>query len=290
MQPGIYPDLDIAKYHKSVGVSKTSLCKLDRAPKVLRDYLDNPGSGKKSRSLTTGSIFHLAMEGAFERDCRVSPEVPDKRCKQWKDFVKAHPNHFCVTPAEAQTVMNMRSAMLASAAAREYLTRPGRFEVSYYWLHKLTGTLCKCRPDWISADQSVVIDFKTAADVTEDRFVRDALRYHYHVSAALTVDGIHTITGIRPRYIFLAIEPLSPHLTSAFEATADDLRLGRSFIRRNLALLRRCEENGTWPGLPEEIRALDVQRFLRNTADQDTGDDNDVDADVSDPLPANYWE
>jgi exodeoxyribonuclease VIII len=174
--------------------------------------------------------------------------------------------------------------------AREALGKPGRFEVSYYWVDRETSRLCKCRPDWISADQLTIIDFKTAADATEEGFPRSAARLHYHVSAAMTVDGVHATTGIQPqRYIFLAIEPHAPYLTAAYEATEDDLAEGREFIRRNLSLLKSCEENGLWPGLPDEIRPLDVRRYMRRSRDEDENGMGFFDT-HSAPTAGNWWE
>ncbi len=228
------------------------------------------------------------MEGAFEDECRVGPDVKDKRQKEWKEFVKAHPNKICVTPEEAAQVMSMREALLQYGPAREILGQPGRFEVSYYWIDEAMGLLCKCRPDWISANQLTIIDFKTCQDATEAAFVRAAERYHYHVSAAMTMDGVFAATGIRPdRYIFLAIEPQSPHLTAAYEATEDDIELGREFIRRSLSTLKRCQLNGTWPGLPEEIRALDIQRYARRYRDEDVALDEE---ETSGKTTGQWWE
>ncbi len=288
-EPGIYPNLPIKKYHLSDGLSKTGACRLNRSPRTFRDFVDNPRPSKATKSLQTGSIFHIAMEGAFDDECRVGPEVKDRRQKEWKEFVKAHPGKICVTPEEAVQIQSMRQALLQYGPAREILSEPGRFEVSYYWVDQASGILCKCRPDWISSNQLTIVDFKTATDATEDEFRRSARRYHYYVSAAMTIDGVHAVTGIKPeRYIFLAIEPQSPYLTAAYEATEDDIELGREFIRRSLSTLKRCHENGTWPGLPEEIRALDVQRYARRH-EKEEGGSNSQD-EVSNESTGEWWE
>jgi exodeoxyribonuclease VIII len=290
MKPGIYPDLEIKKYHLSPGISKTGLCKLNRSAKTYRDFIDNSGKSKQTKSLHTGSIFHITMEGAFEEECRVGPEVIDRRSREWKEFVKAHPGKICVTPEEARQVLAMRQSMYEYGPAGDNLSKPGRFEVSYYWIDQESKILCKCRPDWISANHLTIVDFKTAADATEEGFLRSAGRLHYHVSAAMTVDGVHATTGVQPeRYIFLAIEPHSPYLTAAYEATEDDLAEGREFIRRNLSLLKRCEENGVWPGLPGEIRPLGVRRYMRRPKDEDENGTDNVDA-YSAPTAGNWWE
>ncbi len=286
VEPGVHPELPNSVYHSSVGVSKTGLCRLDRAPIVFRDAIDHPGESKKSKSLVTGSVFHIAMEGAFERECSVGPDVKDKRQKEWKDFVKANVGKVCLTPGEALDVFRMRESLLSYGPAHDILAQPGRFECSFYWNDAETGELCKCRPDWISEHLLTIIDFKTCQDATEAAFVRAAERYHYHVSAAMTMDGVHAATGIRPdRYIFLAIEPHAPYLTAAYEATADDIERGRAFVRRNLATLKRCVDSGVWPGLPEEIRPLDVSRWRGRHQEEDEGEENPG---VTEE-PANEW-
>ncbi len=270
--PGIFENLPMDVYHRSAGISKTGVCQLDRAPSLYRQSLEVGKKSPPSRSMRTGSVFHLVMEGAFERECVVSPEIKDKRQKEWKEFLAAHPDRICLTPAEAESVHAMRRALLSYGPAKDILSQKGRFEVSYYWQDEASSLLCKCRPDFITDAHDIVVDFKTCQDATEAAFVRAAERYHYHVSAAMTVDGIAAHTGRIPRYIFLAIEPKAPYLTAAYEATEEDIRKGRSILRRALRTLQVCEQNCKWPGLSEEIKPLDVGRW-RRANDEDEFDE-----------------
>jgi hypothetical protein len=284
---GVYPNLPIKDYHKSAGLSKTGACHLSRSPRTFQYFIDSHPASKPGKSLVTGSIFHLLMEGAFEDECLVGPEVKDKRQKEWKDFVRNNSEKLCLTPSEARDVFRMREALLSYGPAEDLLSQPGRFECSFYWNDPGTGELCKCRPDWISENLLTIIDFKSCQDATEAAFVRAAERYHYHVSAAMTMDGVHAATGIRPdRYIFLAIEPHAPYLTAAYEATADDIERGRTLVRRSLATLKRCVDSGVWPGLPEEIRPLDVSRWRGRHQEEDDGEEE---APGVTEEPANEW-
>jgi exodeoxyribonuclease VIII len=260
MEPGIYPDLSNERYHGSDGVSKTGLGLLEEAPAIYRWARDH-GGGNGTKSLRLGSALHVAMEGIFDDVYAIGPDAA-RNTKIWKDFEAAHPGRICLKPDEAQPVLEMKAAIHRYAPAAELLSRPGRFEVSYYWVDSETGLLCKCRPDWISADQRIIVDFKTARFVSHAKFQDAAYKLHYFVSAALTMEGVHRTTGILPeRYIFLCVQPTAPHLVAAYEATADEIALGREFVRRNLALLRKCLESGEWPGLPEEIRPLGLPRY-----------------------------
>lgn len=269
MQLGTYPDLSIARYHGSDGESKTRICQMDEAPAIYRWARDH-GSSKETKALRLGTALHDAMEGTFYQRYAIGPDAA-RNTKIWKEFEAAHPGKICLKPDEAEPVLQMQAAINRYRPAALLLARQGRFEVSYYWVDPATGLLCKCRPDWISADQLTIIDFKTARDVRHAKFQDAAYKLHYFVSAALTMEGVFQTTGIMPEhYIFLCVQPTAPHLVAAYEATADEIALGREFISRNLFLLKRCLETGEWPGLPEEIRPLGLPRRAQYEVHEDT--------------------
>lgn len=291
MQPGIYPDLDIAAYHRNRsleldGASKTSLCLLAESPRTFKyamdrrradeldvtsESQDEPAKSKRvtgggSRALRLGSGLHAAMEGMFHDIYAIGPDVA-RNTKVWKEFEASHPGKICLKPDEAEPILAMKAAVDGYGPAREILSMPGRFEVSYYWIDEETGILCKCRPDWISADQKTIVDFKTARDATHAKFQRAAYDLHYFVSAALTIEGVRRVTGILPaRYVFLTIQSSAPHLVAAYEATAEEIELGSEFVRRHLTLLKDCQTSGNWPGLPEEVRPLGLPRWAEKAA------------------------
>lgn len=269
MRPGIYPVLDIGAYHRPPGVSKTLVTKLDEAASVYRHAIDNRDADSESKALRIGKALHCAMEGTFNVIYLEGPDVA-RNAKAWKEFEGQHPEKICLQPDEIADVKNMKLAIDAYGPAQELLSQLGRYEVSYYWIDPRTGLLCKCRPDWISADQKTVVDFKTARDVSHFGFRKDAYDRHYFVSAAMTLDGIYQTTGIRPeRYIFLTVRSTPVHLVAAYEATRDEIALGRGFVRRNLARLKLCEESGSWPGLPEEILPLGLPGYAPKPTAED---------------------
>ncbi|WP_141735924.1 PD-(D/E)XK nuclease-like domain-containing protein [Oligoflexus tunisiensis] len=269
VQSGIYPTLDIEAYHRSPGISKTGLVKLDEAAAVYRYAIDHLGDESESKALRIGKALHCKMEGTFEHLYIDGPDAA-RNTKIWKEFESSHPNKVCLQPDEVEAVENMKKAVDAYRPAQTILSQPGRNEVSFYWIDPRTGCLCKCRPDWVSADLKTVVDFKTAREVLHHEFQSDAYKHRYFVSAAMTIDGIYRTTGIKPeRYIFLAVRSTPVHLVATYDATADEIALGRGFIRRNLSFLRRCQASGSWPGLPEEILPLGLPRFAPKPAAED---------------------
>lgn len=295
MRPGIYPDLGITDYHRPIGYSKTSLALLAESPRTYRHAMEQrndkvagvnltEGTEEASaaptnpnRSLRLGNALHAAMEGTFEQIYAVGPAAV-RNTKVWKEFEAQNKHRICLKPDEAEPVLAMRDAIRAYAPAREILEQPGRYEVSFYWEDLVTGLLLKCRPDWISADLKTVVDFKTARNVSHDKFQKAAYDLHYFVSAALTLDGIYQTTGIKPdRYVFICVHTKAPHLVAAYVATAEEIELGRDFVRTNLSLLKTCLDTDQWPGLPEEIRPLGLPRFAkRGELSHVESDDDDL--------------
>jgi len=288
MRPGIYPTFGIEAYHRPPGISKTGLVLLDEAPSVYRYALDNRDDASESKALRIGKGLHCAMEGKFEVLYCEGPDVA-RNAKSWRDFENQHPDKVCLQPSEALGIRKMKAAVDAYRPAQEILSKPGNYEVSYYWKDRRTGLLCKCRPDWISADQKTVIDFKTARDVSHKGFQRDAFDHKYFVSAALTLEGIYRATGVRPeRYIFLVVRNTPVHLVAAYEATMEEIKLGRAFVRRNLTLLKTCEDSGHWPGLPDEIRPLGLPRYAPKPSEEDEQEDRDTHEDLIEQLEREF--
>ena len=286
MKPGIHPELPIDAYHLSEGISKTGLCLFSIAPLLYK--FRSSASKAESRPLSIGKAVHAMMDGSFDQHFVVGPEVKSRAEKIWRDFAKSHEGNEILRPVDAKLVRDMQGSLLSFSPTRELLAGPGRFESSLYWEDTQTQALCKCRPDWISADFKTVIDFKTSADAAHGAFQKSAYAHQYFVSAAHTLDGIKAVTGILPeRYIFLVVQSSPPHLTAAYEATADELALGRDFIRRSLLRYSRCQETDFWPGLPAEILPLGLPRWARSEIESETTDDSIA---IETTEPANWWE
>jgi exodeoxyribonuclease VIII len=261
IEPGIYRNLDMADYHNGFGISKSGLDALDEAPIIYHERYHLGLVKKETPAMRRGKAFHALRDGTFPLIYAIGPEVKSRSEKPWKEFVAANPDKICLKPSEADTLTGMSAAIGEHDEISEIMGRPGEREVSFYWLDYLTGVLCKCRPDFITSDFDVVVDDKTTDDPSPEGFQWTAFNHNYHVSAAMTLEGIEAVTGIRPRkYIYLAVSPSRPFLVGAYEATEEEILLGQEFIRKNLAKFRQCLSTNTWPGLSKKILPLGLPR------------------------------
>lgn len=263
--------LPIEAYHADLqAVSKSGLCLFNEAPAQYKhSYLDGNRSSDTT-SLKLGRAVHAVLDGSFDESFAVGPDVKSRAEKAWKDFEARHPHAICLKPAEADKARAMASAVRAYPGYADYVNG-GDFEKTYVWRDPETGLLCKCRPDYISDDRRTIVDFKTARQAARLPFQKAAWNLKYFVSAAFTFEGVHASTGIMPhRYLFFVVQSSSPHLVAGYEATAEELALGREFLRRSLPRFKGCRETGVWPGLPEEIMPLGLPGWVRSSEDQAT--------------------
>ncbi|HYX32610.1 MAG TPA: PD-(D/E)XK nuclease-like domain-containing protein [Oligoflexus sp.] len=193
----------------------------------------------------------------------------------------------CLKPSEVANARAIANAIQELAPYKEIASQPTIAELTFCWQNPEFDLPCKCRPDLITADFLTVVDFKSAADATHRSFQAAAYRYHYYVSAAFTLQGVHASTGIMPRrYLYFVGQSSSPHLAAAYEATADEIKLGLAFVRRNLRMLRDCMDRGTWPGLPDAIQPLGLPPWVKATDDPEQMEWDTV----SHSEPEHWWE
>ncbi|MDQ3233226.1 MAG: PD-(D/E)XK nuclease-like domain-containing protein [Pseudobdellovibrionaceae bacterium] len=257
--------LPIAAYHADrSAISKSSAVAFDEAPSVYESqYILGVGK-KESSSLDLGKEVHDVIDGSFDENYVVEPEVKSRSEKIWKDFVASYPGKTCLKPAEADKACDMAQAILNHGLFRKYSDQGGEYETTFVHRDGETGVLSKTRPDFITHDRLTIVDFKTAASIKHFKFQKAAYDFHYQVSAAFTLESVHAVTGIMPeRYIFFVVQSSPPYLVVPYQATDEDLELGRIFLRRVLPEFKKCRETGIWPGLSEEIRPLGPPPYAR---------------------------
>ena len=132
----------------------------------------------------------------------------------------------------------------------------GDSEVTLLWEDQ--GVICKARPDRVSKDRRILVDYKTTAASAEPNAWTKGpmLGNGCDIQAALCLRGIRSVTATlkqtarEPKVIFLVQEVSPPYAVSfvgfggQFEHYAD-VRLDRA-----IKLWQRCITTKHWPGYP----------------------------------------
>lgn len=106
----------------------------------------------------------------------------------------------------------------------------------------------KIRPDYHKKVHRIITDLKSAADASQDGFVKSAAQYDYHIQAALYSDIMKAITGDEWPFFFVAQEKTKPYAFNIFEASNQFISQGRYEYEQLIRLNHLCEEKGYWPG------------------------------------------
>ncbi|WP_419663196.1 conserved uncharacterized protein, exonuclease-related [Desulfosarcina variabilis str. Montpellier] len=293
MEPGIYPSLSNEEYHGNhTSYSKSSLADFAVYPYKLIFKRENPPDRSK---FALGTATHTAIlePDKWNSEITVIPEEVlgkngSKNTNAYRAWEAKQPiNKTIITPAERELVLGMRESVLEKpdhSQARDLLTG-GHPEVSCFWnelfkneaTNKDTGyrymanhqydapdgchsITMKCRPDYIPADR-VMVDLKTTkTPIDKDSFDRHAEKLKYHWSAALTLRGMHIVTGKHhPTYIFVVVEVEPPHEVAVFQATQEFIALGKKESMRAMQYLAWCDKNNFWPGAPNLIQQVGLK-------------------------------
>ena len=131
----------------------------------------------------------------------------------------------------------------------------GEPEVALVW--EEAGVLCRARLDWLSNDQRIVDDFKTASNAEPNAFSRKSFfDYGYDLQAAFYARGVRAVFGVDPTFRLLVLEKEPPFELIVFDAAPDVLELANAKIDWALSVWRDCLANDSWPGYPARTHSV----------------------------------
>ena len=203
-------------------------------------------------------------EPQFNSEFVVSPydDFRTKEARAWRD-------------AETRTVITARDLETIQAMVAELRQTPqtkgafmdGVAERSFFTKDAETGVWLKARPDWFPNDPGArfIQEFKTAVSVRPDKFGYQAFDLGYEIQAALMLDVVAAVLGVKPLGIAHIVQMKTPPYLADFQYfTADHIERGRRKYRAALRTFADCmarhiagkPERVAWPGYrtaPEPI-------------------------------------
>ena len=251
-----------AEYHAHPAISKSDLDLINRSPMHFKAAKENKKD--PTDAMILGSVVHkLVLEpSTFKGEYAIGPDA-DKRTKagkeQWKAFEESINDETIITSNLYNKAYEMSQAVLSNELAKKILTG-GQAERSFFWNDIETGIECKCRPDYIK--NGYVIDLKTTADASPEKFAKSAYDYRYHVQAWWYMNGLRNCGIKADKFIFIAVEKEFPYAVAIYDADELMLDLGRGQARKNLESYGRCLETGNFGGYSAGIEKLSLPDWL----------------------------
>lgn len=242
-------------YAQLPGVHITGLKEMRRSPKHFKHRLLHPR--KATNALAFGNAAHVAVlePERFLRDFAIwETKHPEgngrpRNGKAWDEFQVLNKTRTILLDTEYDEAIAFKDAVRQDPVAMKYLA-VGRPELAMTWADSETGIACVGRIDWETKvdKHPAVVDLKSARDVSETWFSRDAARLDYHLQLAFYSDGYEAITGKAPRMVVVAVESTEPYDSVTYIVPEEVLEVGRDAYRELLVRYKQCTDADEWPG------------------------------------------
>ncbi len=150
-----------------------------------------------------------------------------------------------------------------SAAARERLEDFGPGDTEHVLLWSEDGTWMRTRPDWISEDRRVVIDYKTAKNADPISWIKSSLNgTPYDIGASLVLRGLGKVFGKSRRDFYWLVQEIEPPFACSLVGPGPEmLELAERKIEAGLRVWRECMERKQWPGYDSRIHWAEVPQY-----------------------------
>ena len=137
------------------------------------------------------------------------------------------------------------------------LQAEGDSELSYIW--EEAGIWLRIRPDWISKNKKLILDFKTSSlKVSPMTIGKHIAGMGYEVQEALYRRGVKVIDGTVPSFIFIFQEVTAPYFCSFIALSSEFQEMGEQKVKRATALWKDCLSTNVWPGYPNRVCCIDA--------------------------------
>lgn len=197
-----------------------------------------------------GKVVHKALlePWVFMEKYAVIPEFSGTGMRAAKaEWLEKHEGRIILKQDEVDQITGMISSLQKHQYASK-LIRGGRRELCGYFEDETIGGNVLIKPDLINEDTGLMISFKTAADATEEAFMKQVGEFAYDWSEALHLHGANKISGGKFRQsIWIAIEKTPPYDIGIYALTPHMFEEAMGQIRLVVQAIQKCEASGVWP-------------------------------------------
>lgn len=210
---------------------------------------------KTTKAMEFGTMIHNYILEGKEPACLPALDLRTKAGKAEKAlFIEENKGRNIVSADDYVAALEIKKNIFADYRAENLLDfSGGEAEKSFFWEDKKTGLNLKAKTDYIHNSGEYIVDLKTTIDASESSFLKSIINFNYDLSAAMYVDGVEAVTGIRPDFYFVAVENKAPFAVNVFKMSEEDLQNGRSLYRYALKKLLDYYEDQEEYGYGNEI-------------------------------------
>lgn len=235
--------IPFADYCAIDAINISTLLHMGASAKQCKHVMDN-GTGDTA-TLALGRAIHSAVlePVAF---AQTVVTFPGRRSgKKWDAFQVEHAGKTIISEKDLETATNVALSVRQNPIARNYLAK-GKVEHTLQWAQE--GHACKGRVDFLT-DDDVLIDVKSARDITPGGFGRSVAKYHYNTKMAWYRHAIAEAMGRQVRRcVFIAVQSVEPFDIAIETLTEWQLASGDDHWQSLFAEWSECKRTDRWPG------------------------------------------
>ena len=265
MNTGIL-SLPEAQYRAAEGISKSALDYIapPRTPAHYKAYIDGLLRVETTPAMKLGQIIHRAILEPDALEVAVKPEGLNLATKEGREW-KAAQSKTIITQDEYETIKGMRDAVRLHPAVKRVLAN-AKTEVSLF-ANGEDGVLRKARIDALPESGNVIVDVKSCQSAAPEAMSKSMAAYRYDVQAAYYLD-ICKLLGIeKSEFLLVCVEKTPPYAVAVYAVCQDAVAWGRKQYQSDLALLRHCEAEDSWPSFTQDITTLALPAWAQKQAE-----------------------
>ncbi len=246
------------EYHALAALGSSDVKAILRSPahfKARANADDEPTEAKE-----IGTALHMAVfePARFASEVVASPTF-DRRTKAGKAdaeaFEAAHAGKLILSASNHLIVQHASASVRAHRGAAALLAA-GQPEVTFQWTDTTSGAPCKARVDWLRPD-GVLVDLKSTRDASPAGFVREIVRFGYHLQAAHYMAGARAVLQEPPQaFVLIAVEKEPPFACGVYVLDDDARVRAAGRVAAALARWAECNAAGSWPAYSDLIEPI----------------------------------
>lgn len=235
------------EYRAHPAVSRSELWRMKDSPEKFKYFKEHPEP--PTDALIFGQAFHemVLQPDAFPSDFIIA-DTSSRKTKIYKQTAAEFPEQTALLSSELEQLNAMNKKLQNMPFAQKLLS--GEHETPFFWVDPLTGEECKCRTDCLVniGGQDYIVDLKTATNADNEHFQKDAIKYGYHLQAAMYSEGVKRAAGKSCKFVFLVIEKNPPYAINVFQADELFCQYGFDIFRELIGMYHECKASGNWWG------------------------------------------
>lgn len=240
----------------STSVAKTLLTKTPQHAWMEHPRLNPNHQREEASNLDIGTAAHdILLEGSMDKIVIVeAPDWRTNKAKEARDNARLQGK----TPILEHKMRDIMAMVRAAQYQIENSELAGAFkdglpEQTLIWQEG--ETWCKSRPDWLTKDLALDLDYKTTgASAEPTSWMRGVmLTSGYDLQCALRLRGLRKLGARDPQFVFMVQEVEPPYCMSFVGLSPAFLEVADRKLTRAKQIWDDCLLTNTWPGYPSRV-------------------------------------